>query len=159
MFRALLTAAIVSLAAPAFAEEPTKVAFFGMTLIDTGPGARDAADERRLSAIQARLVEAMTETGRYAFVDTGPVAGKADLYANLAHCNGCDARLAAEVGADIALTGEVQKTSNLILSLSIFIRDAETGELIGGGSADMRGNTDETWMRAVNYVLKNRILR
>lgn len=139
--------------------EAKKVAFFGLLLIDTSPGETTDEERARLAAMEARLIEALTESGRYEFVDTAPVAKKADLYANLAHCNGCDAKLAAELGADLAMTGEVQKTSNLILSLSVYIRDAATGDLVGGGSADMRGNNDDSWARAVNYVIKNRILR
>jgi hypothetical protein len=92
-------------------------------------------------------------------MDVAPVAEKADLYANLAHCNGCDARLARELGAEVAITGEVQKTSNLILHISVYLRDAETGALAGGGSADIRGNTDESWRRGLDFIVKRRILR
>jgi hypothetical protein len=29
---------------------------------------------------------------------------------------------------------------------------------VGGGSADIRGNTDESWTRGIDYILRNRIL-
>ncbi|MEM7522617.1 MAG: DUF3280 domain-containing protein [Pseudomonadota bacterium] len=154
-----LTAVAIFAAGGAMAAEPAKLAFFGLLLIDTSLGASTEAETARLRAMEDRFVEAMTESGKYVFVDIAPIAEKADLYSNLAHCNGCDSKFAAELGADIAVTGEVQKTSNLILSLSVYMRDAATGDLIGGGSADMRGNTDESWARAINYVLKNRILK
>jgi hypothetical protein len=145
---------------PAGAAEATReVASFGVLFLNTSPEQTSPDEERRVAALEARLRKGMEGSGRYTFVDTGPVAEKADRYANLAHCNGCDARLAKELGADLALTGEVQKTSNLILSISVYIRDAETGQLVGGGSADIRGNTDESWRRGIDYILRNRILR
>lgn len=158
MLRALAFLLLLA-AAPAHADEPKKVAFWGILLIDTSLGEVTDEERARLKAMEEDLVRRLTESGRYVFIDTSPVAKKANLYANLAHCNGCDAQLAQELGADIALSGEVQKTSNLILSTSIYIRDAATGELIGGGSADMRGNTDDSWARAIRYIVKNRILR
>lgn len=158
---AFLGASFVALAlcAPGRADEPYRIAYFGVLLLNTSPEETTPDEERRRAALEARLREGLEESGRFAFVDTAPVAKKADLYQNLAHCNGCDARLANELGADLALTGEVQKTSNLILSMSIYIRDADTGQLVGGGSADIRGNTDESWRRGIDYILRNRILR
>jgi hypothetical protein len=33
-----------------------------------------------------------------------------------------------------------------------------TGRLITSMSADMRGNTDESWSRAMNYLVRERLL-
>jgi hypothetical protein len=140
------------------AEAPQRVAFFGVTFLNTSPEATTPDEERRRAQVEARMHEAIAQSGRYAFVDTAPVAEKAARYGNLAQCSGCDARLAAELDADYALTAVVQKTSNLILSMSVFLRDAETGAVVGGGSADIRGNTDESWARGIDYILRNRIL-
>lgn len=138
--------------------EPRKAAFFGILLLNTSVENVSDAERARLSALEAQIVEGLEASGKYSFVDTAPVANKAKLYANLSNCNGCDSDLAKELGADVAVTGEVQKTSNLILSMSIYIRDAETGALVAGGSADMRGNTDQIWNRTGRWVLKNRLL-
>ena len=135
------------------------VAFFGIVLINTGIAEVTPEEEARRQLIETELVKALQESGRFTFLDTAEVSAKANLYSNLAHCNGCDARLAAELGADLALTGEIQKTSNLILSISIYLRDSATGTLHGGGSADIRGNTDESWLRGIRYIVRNRILR
>jgi hypothetical protein len=151
--------ATFALATVAHGAQPApKVAFFGVTFLNTSPEATTPGEMQRLAALEARLREALAQSGRYVFVDTAPVAEKAARYQNLAQCSGCDARLAAELDADLALTGVVQKTSNLILSISIFVRDANTGALVGGGSADIRGNTDEAWARGIDYILRNRLL-
>ena len=145
-------------AAPAYAADES-AAYFGFHLINSSEAPLDDAERARLGMVEARLRDKLAAADRYDFVDTAPVAEKADLYENLAHCNGCDAALAKELGADVAITAEIQKTSNLILSMSVYVRDAETGALIGGGSADMRGNTDETWARAVDYIVRNRMAK
>jgi hypothetical protein len=52
----------------------------------------------------------------------------------------------------------VQKVSNLILNINVYIRDGYTGQLVTSKSADLRGNTDESWFRAASYLLRNRLL-
>jgi hypothetical protein len=52
----------------------------------------------------------------------------------------------------------VQKVSNLIINLNIYLRDVKTGNMIMAASADMRGNTDESWSRAMSYLVRNRLL-
>jgi hypothetical protein len=157
-FRPLLVSLAALAAAPALGADQ-QAAYFGFHLLNSSAEPIDDAERGRLAMVEARLREKLVEADRYAFVDTGPVAEKAGRYENLAHCNGCDAALAKELGADVAITAEVQKTSNLILSMSVFVRDAETGALVGGGSADMRGNTDDTWRRAVDYIVRNRMAK
>ena len=77
---------------------------------------------------------------------------------NLQACGGCDVQYAQALGADLVMTGVVQKVSNLILNMNIYLRDVHTGKLIAAANADMRGNTDESWSRAVSYLVRNRLL-
>lgn len=140
-------------------ETARSAAFFGVTFLNDSLTETSEEEIARVQALAARLRDGMEDSGRYVFVDIAPVADEMARHANMADCSGCDARLARKLGADLAVTGVVQKTSNLILSVAVFIRDAETGQLVGGGSAGMRGNSDETWERAIGYVLRNRILK
>ena len=65
--------------------------------------------------------------------------------------------MARELGADLAVTGFVQKVSNLILNINVIIRDARDGQALRGGSVDIRGNTDESWGRGISYLVRNRL--
>jgi hypothetical protein len=51
----------------------------------------------------------------------------------------------------------VQKVSNLILNITLVVRDVGTGQVINAGSVDLRGNTDESWSRGLSYLLRNRL--
>jgi TolB-like protein len=92
-------------------------------------------------------------------VPIDPVVDRLQTISNPAHCNGCDTAMAAKLGADYALTGEVRKISNLILSLELNLRDADTGTTLRAGTVDIRGNTDESWQRGFSYLLRNLIFR
>src|SRR5947209_5858925 len=149
------------LSGPAAAAEPMRVAVFDFELIDTsleGEMKGSSPEEKaRLARLAPVLREKLAASDRYVVVDTAPVSDRAHA-ANLQACGGCDARLAHEAGADIALTGTVQKVSNLILNINVYLRDAKDDRLLQSMSADFRGNTDESWSRALNYLIRNKLL-
>jgi Protein of unknown function (DUF2380) len=149
-------------AASAEVPAPGRTAFFGLNFVDTSTeGAINGvrADETARIAMAASLVADDLAARGFELVPIEPVAEKLARISNTAHCNGCDVAMAAELGADYALTGEVQKVSNLILNINLYLRDARSGEMVRGGSVDIRGNTDESWQRGVRYLLKNLIFR
>jgi Tol biopolymer transport system component len=144
-------------AAPA----PRSVAVFEFELIDSSlEGAMNGArgdEQTRLESTSQRLRQKLAESGRFAVVDIAPVAAEARAK-NLQACGGCDVRLAKQIGAELAITGTVQKVSNLILNMNVYVRDTASGELAAAASADFRGNTDESWSRALDWLARNRLL-
>lgn len=141
--------------------EPPKLAVFDLEMIDTslqgevnGPRTDEQARLRR-SGDQVR--KELADSGRFRVLDIAPVNAAAHG-SNLQACGGCDLKLAGELGADLAMTGVVQKVSNLILNINLYLRDVHTGQLLAAASADMRGNTDESWSRATGYLVRNRLL-
>jgi len=137
------------------------VAVFDFELIDTSAegeirGARPD-EQARLGQLAPQLRQRLKDSGRFSLVDVAPVAAEARA-SNLQGCGGCDTRLAGRVGAELSITGTVQKVSNLILNMNIYVRDASSGATIAAMSADMRGNTDESWFRALDWLIRNRLL-
>jgi hypothetical protein len=139
-----------------------QVAVFDFELVDTslegatyGPRADQQA---RLAQITGRLRDQLAKSGRVTVVDITPVAAQARA-ANLRNCGGCEAQFANQVGADLAVTGWVQKVSNLILNMNVMVTDAKTGH-VTLKSVDMRGNcnTDESWSRASDWLIGNDLL-
>jgi hypothetical protein len=140
------------------AERP--VAVFDFELIDTsldGEMNGPRADERsRLAMISRDLRARLADSHAVRIVDIAAVDASAHA-ANLQACGGCDARFAAQVGATLAITGTVQKVSNLILNMSIYVRDVASGRVVAVMNADMRGNTDESWSRTLAWLVRNRL--
>jgi Protein of unknown function (DUF2380) len=138
------------------------VAVFDFELIDTSlegaiRGARPDEQER-LARLSDQLRQLLRASGRFSLVDITPIASEA-LASNLQACGGCDIQLARRIGAELAITGTVQKVSNLILNMNIYVRDASSsGATIAAMSADMRGNTDESWSRTLDWLVRNRLL-
>ena len=156
----VLIALTLTISAPARAG-PLKVAVFDFELVDTSlQGEVDGPrtdEQRRLMSAGDQLRKALAESEKFAVLDIAPVNAAAHG-SNLQACGGCDVQYAQQVGADLAITGVVQKVSNLILNMNIYLRDTHTGNLVTSMSADFRGNTDESWSRAAGYLLRNRLL-
>jgi uncharacterized protein DUF2380 len=151
----------VLIGAPCVSSRAQTVAAFDFELIDTsleGETNGPRADERaRLARLSDQLRRRLAESGRFTLVDIAPVASEA-RGSNLQACSGCDTSLAKRVGADLAITGTVQKVSNLILNINIYVRDVSSDATIAAMSADMRGNTDESWSRTLDWLVRNRLL-
>ena len=141
--------------------DPPKLAVFDFELIDTSlQGEVDGprSDERdRLMRIGDQLRKEITESGKFQLIDISPVNAAAHG-SNLQACGGCDVKLAQQLGADLDITGTVQKISNLILNINVYLRDVHTGRLVTAANADMRGNTDESWSRTTRYLIRERLL-
>jgi hypothetical protein len=154
------TLLMLLLSAPARAD-PARLAVFDFEMIDTsleGEVNGPRADEQeRLMRVGDQLRQKLVESGRFQVLDIAPVNAAAHG-SNLQACGGCDLQYAQQLGADLEITGVVQKVSNLILNINIYLRDVHTGQLVAAMSADMRGNTDESWARALSYLARNRLL-
>lgn len=158
--RALLLVASLLLTTSAAFADPPKLVIFDFELIDTSlPGEFYGSKPElvRLDRISEQLREELAKSGKYQMLDIAPIRDAA-RHANLQACGGCDLKLAGQLGADLEITGVVQKVSNLIINLNIYLRDVKTGAMIIAASADMRGNTDESWTRTMSYLIRNRIL-
>src|SRR5262245_52886647 len=140
--------------------EAQTVAAFDFELIDTsleGETNGPRTDEQaRLVRLSDQLRRRLAESGRFTLLDITPVASEA-RGSNLQACGGCDTSLARRLGAELAITGTVQKVSNLILNVNIYVRDVSSGATIAAMSADMRGNTDESWSRTLDWFGRHRL--
>jgi Protein of unknown function (DUF2380) len=56
------------------------------------------------------------------------------------------------------ITDHLRKVSNLILNMNVQVSDAKTGPVISVKSVDMRGNTDESWSRAIDWLIRYDLL-
>lgn len=134
-----------------------KVAFVGLGFTDySTEGAYDGerADQTaRLQLIEDFVAERFRSEGAV-LVDLAPVAEKLGNISNPGDCSGCDVRFARTLGARYALSGRVSKVSNLILTMELVLRETDTGDPVRARIVSIRSNTDQSWQRGMNYILK-----
>lgn len=113
-------------------------------------------DLRRLKLIADELRSLMAKDSKYQVVDLSSKEKEIETAAPFNQCNGCEVPIAKEAGADIAVTGYVDKVSGALINLAIVARDTKTGELTKTMSASINGNSDDLWLHGVRYLWRNR---
>jgi Protein of unknown function (DUF2380) len=158
--RQLLVSCLCASAAARAADAPEPIAVIGFDLVDEQPDpAREAALQRRLAALHAQLEQGLRERGLYRVLDTAPArelietirARNAFVY----RCNGCFGEVAQRLGTRLVAVGWVQRVSELILNINVSVRDAITDNQVLVKSVDLRGNNDESFTRAMAFMLRD----
>jgi Protein of unknown function (DUF2380) len=149
----------IALSLSAHAAEPTRIAFLGFSIINTSLEATKPEEEVRLRMLENLLRERLAASGRFTIAAISPeLQQEIARGADIRDCNGCERDYAKRAGADWAAWGTVQKVSNLILNINLYMEDARTGKLAFVKSVDIRGNTDESWRHGLDYMLRNYLL-
>lgn len=139
-----------------------KLAVFDLELDDFtagGPIAGESAIETERLRRMTRLArDLLGRSGLFEIVDVGP-AKDARVEAHwLRKCNGCDADIARDLGADMSFVGFFRKISVMEQYLEFRIRDTRTGEFANISTTDLRGETDESWSRALTFLIRHRLV-
>ena len=133
-----------------------RVAFFGFQLINTSPQPTTPEETQRIRMLDDMFQRRLDASGRFKMVSIPTdLRGKIAAAPEISNCNGCERDFALEAGADWAAWGTVQKVSNLILNINIYMEDARANKMEFIKSVDIRGNTDESWQRGLDYMLRH----
>lgn len=159
MMRFLYALLFLMLVTPAFAA--TKVAVFPFDFHDPQQDGElipqnDPEDLRRTQLVTDELKALMGKDSKYQVVDLSSKSKEIEAASPFQKCDGCEVPIAKEAGADIAVTGYVDKLSNASIMLQIVARDTKTGKPMKTMSATINGNTDDLWLHGVRYLWKNR---
>ncbi|MBN9673338.1 DUF3280 domain-containing protein [Labrenzia aggregata] len=143
-------------------EKNSELAVLGFSFVDMSTegaynGARDD-QTARVQLLNTALRDRLSQEG-FTVLSNEPIAEALDAIKNPARCNNCELKLARELGARYVVVGEIRKISNLILSISLVMREAETGVMVRALAVDIRSNTDKSWLRGLNYILKNHFFK
>ena len=149
-------------AAAAAPSEPAKsVALLSVQFLNDHEDLEPTTDaERARVGLIASLFKAKLEaSGRYTFISV-PTDEAAKIAAGpeVGACGGCEFGYGKELGADMTAWIVVQKVSDLILNINVYMADVATGKLAFVHSVDIRGDTDEFWTRGLTYLVKNYLL-
>ncbi|CAO4138054.1 DUF3280 domain-containing protein [Methylorubrum extorquens] len=135
--------------------EPPKAAVFDFQLANLGAQSPTDADRARLGPLTDLLRQQLQESGRYQIVSTDAVRAEVEKGSDLRKCGGCAEDYARTLKADVAITGEIQKVSNLILNINVYVKDLKADTPERAYSVDIRGNNDTSFDRGVKYLVKN----
>jgi hypothetical protein len=159
-----LAAALLTLVAGAVDAAPDvrdapRLALFGFELINTSLEPTAPSEVRRIGLLNQILREELIASGRFDIVEVpSGVEQEQSSGATIDSCNGCQRAIAAGMRANLVAWGTVQKVSNLILNINLLMEEVETGKMQFIRSVDIRGNTDESWRRGLQYLLRNYLL-
>jgi hypothetical protein len=117
------------------------------------------AERARLASIVPLFKAKLETSGQYRIVSIpADVQAKIDAGPEIGSCGGCEYDYGKQVGAEYAAWIVVQKVSDLILNMNVYIGDVAARKLTFARSVDIRGNTDESWTRGLTYLVKNYLL-
>ncbi|HJU24932.1 MAG TPA: DUF3280 domain-containing protein [Casimicrobiaceae bacterium] len=118
-----------------------------------------SAQEVRLRNASAQLRHELADRRLYRIVDETPSHDLEERvrsqHAFLYRCGDCAQSIGKSLGVDLVMTPWVQKVSELILNLNVEIYDVTSDRVVLIKSVDMRGNEDESWSRAVRYLVRD----
>jgi hypothetical protein len=159
----LMLAALSCLGCAARAEStpPVKLALFDFELEDFSAGAGLAggsADAKCLGLATEEARRLVAQSGRYSLVETEGVEAAPAKEHWLRKCDGCEAAIAAELGAEQSLVGVVTRVSRTEYWIRYQIRDARTGSVISSKRTELRLGADYSWNRGARWLIENRLL-
>lgn len=157
-----LAAALFAGAAPASTQPvvPPQLVVLDLELSgDLGGPEFSAEHEARLATESARLRSDLAATQLYRLVDNAPAQAAIDrLKAQqqyLHDCNGCDLDVGRQLQADLVMVAWVNRVSGLILTLTYELHDVKSGQITARKSYDFRGDNDNTWNHAIDYMVRD----
>jgi hypothetical protein len=148
-----------AIAGAAMAETaPVKLAVFPFELDDfsaaISTGNLDPADTAELARVTEDVRKLLQESGRYDLV-----AASATEVKSLRDCNGCDAPLAMQLGAQQSFVGVVKQISRAEYQVHFQLRDAASGALIAEADTGLRMGAMDSWNRGALRLIKDRLLK
>jgi Protein of unknown function (DUF2380) len=141
---------------------PVKLAVFGFELKDFSGGAgvipESDADREQLRLATETARKMIEDSGRYSLVDVSNTDEANAKAGTLHECDGCDAKIALNFGADQSMVGIVTRITRTDYVVTFKLRDARTGALIAVEQTDLRIGANYSWNRGAAWLIKNRLL-
>jgi Protein of unknown function (DUF2380) len=145
------------LAEDAAVSPPVKIAVFGFELEDASPAAallgENTSSAASMEKVSSEARRELALSGRYSVID----ASKAATQKSLQNCDGCEAALALQLGAEQSLVGVLTRVTQTDYYVRIQIRDARSGKLLDQQEANFAGG-EEGWATGVRMLIKHQIL-
>jgi hypothetical protein len=163
----LTTLMFVLLASHSIAAQPqdgqSKLAVFDFELEDRSAGAGIAGDRAvdatNMSAVNVEVRRVIEQSGRYRLIDVSTADAAAVRDHVLRSCNGCEAQVAAALGAEQSLFGVVRRVSRTEYVIGFQLRDAKSGALIEAEDTGLRMGANYSWNRGAVRLIEDHLLK
>ena len=134
-----------------------KAVVFDFEIADTSGEGELPEHPARIQLVTQLLKDLLVEQGGFEIVSTEPAKELIQKRHPLRKCNGCESKIASQLGGDYAFLGRIQKVSTLIMAVAISVTDAHQNVPVRAVRVGIRGDTDESWTRGVRYIIRNKL--
>ncbi|HEY4446554.1 MAG TPA: DUF2380 domain-containing protein [Steroidobacteraceae bacterium] len=140
---------------------PVKIAVFDFELEDVSPAAsylgKTTSSAAAMDKVSSEARRMLAQSGRYSLIDVSKVDAKPVSEKSLRNCDGCEAGIALQLGAEQSLMGIVRRVTQTDYYVVIQIRDARSGKLVNQQEANFAGG-DDGWASGVRMLIKHQVL-
>jgi hypothetical protein len=169
-FAAFLAAALLGATALGHADScrehvasalPIDIAIFDFELNDASPASAllDKSTSSVASLDRATIAarREFAQSGRYRVIDGSLSAETAAQEKTLRNCEGCEAEIASQLGAQQSLIGVITRATQTDYYVQIQIRDACSGKVLDAQDANFAGG-EEGWASGVRTLIRHQVL-
>lgn len=147
--------------AAADAPPAVKIAVFEFELEDLSPASallgQATSSAASMTKVSAAAREELERSGRYRIVDVAAADAAPVKSRALRNCDGCEAQIARQLGADASLIGVVRRVTQTDYYVVVQIRDARNGKLLDAQEANFAGG-EEGWASGVRMLIRHQVL-
>jgi hypothetical protein len=140
---------------------PIAIAVFDFELDDLTPASTYLNQATSSTASLEKATESarreLARSGRYRVITAANAPSTSTQPIRLRDCDGCEAAMALQLGAQQSLIGVVRRATQTDYYIAIEIRDARTGKLVDQQSANFAGS-EEGWASGVRMLLDHQVL-
>ena len=158
----LCAAALLPLSTAASTPDAVKLAIFDFEFEDMSAAASadglTASDSQYLAEVTKSVRDLFAQSGRYSLVDVGSADAAEVKARSLRTCDGCDAAIAQQLGAEQSFVGVVKRITRTEYTVRYQIRDAGTGAVLSSADSGLRMGADYSWSRGAVRLIKDRLL-
>ncbi len=158
---ALATMSVISHSSTAAAEKSETartIAFYGFRLINTTIEPAGVAEFNRIRLLDEEFANWLDGSRQFKRTEVPlELIAEAKTKQPFGQCD-CEADFGKKAGATLVAWGTVERVSDLILNINIYIADTATNKFVFIKSVDIRGNNDKSWLRGLRWMLKNYLI-
>lgn len=145
---------------PHAAAAPISIAVFNFELEDFSAAPSGSKPNETAYLVQStnEAKRWIVKSERYNLVETAGRVLQPEGDKGLKDCSGCEAAIAAKLGAEQSLLGVIKKISMTEYTVTMSVRDTATGKVVATYFTNLRIGANYSWSRGVAWLMKNRMM-